>query len=253
MVTAPSSSSRTSSYSAAPSAWATPPSTWPRHCSGSSPCRRRRPARDCRMRTSPVSGSTATRNPWTLNATERGRAAPVALGPDRPALPRRGVDQSLSVAAVRSPRRASAAGPAGLGRRTQARRRARRRRPAPPCRPPRCRPSRTRRCRAGPRRCRTGGCAIRSAVVPARWPRAGRARWWCRCRTRRCRPPGRSAPSGSSRIRRVGEVPARAGRWRSSRSPCPRRRSQSGPSGGRTPLPARERVAATRSRHWSRP
>ncbi|SHW52337.1 Uncharacterised protein [Mycobacteroides abscessus subsp. abscessus] len=53
-------------------ACATPPSTWPRHCWGLTTTPASAVCTDCRMRTVPVCGRTATRNAWTLKATERG-------------------------------------------------------------------------------------------------------------------------------------------------------------------------------------
>ena len=60
-----------------PSDWATPPSTWPRHCIG---LMTRPASAACTLRRTliaPVFLFTATRNAWTLKATERG--VPVAV------------------------------------------------------------------------------------------------------------------------------------------------------------------------------
>ena len=72
MVTRPASSTLTSSYSAAPSACAMPPSICPRHCLGLTTTPASAAWTLCRIRSSPVPVFTATRKPWTLNATERG-------------------------------------------------------------------------------------------------------------------------------------------------------------------------------------
>ena len=73
VITRPEESSRTSSNSAAPSACATPPSTWPRSCTGLSTVPASTAWTDCSTRISPVSAQTATRNPWTVNDTDRDR------------------------------------------------------------------------------------------------------------------------------------------------------------------------------------
>ncbi len=71
VVTRPVAEIRTSSNSAAPSACATPPSTWPRSWTGLSTVPASTACTDCRMRISPVAALTATRNPWAQNVTDR--------------------------------------------------------------------------------------------------------------------------------------------------------------------------------------
>ena len=73
VVTRPPESSRTSSNSAAPSACPTPPSTCPRSWTGLSTVPASTAWTDCSTRISPVSAQTATRNPWTVNDTDRDR------------------------------------------------------------------------------------------------------------------------------------------------------------------------------------
>ncbi len=85
MVTSPRSSTRTRSNRVAPRACATPPSTWPRHCSGFITRPASAPWTLRRIRISPLSGSTASRNHCELNATERGEPpqcpSPVSVTP----------------------------------------------------------------------------------------------------------------------------------------------------------------------------
>ena len=73
VVTRPAASSRTSSNRAAPSACATPPSTWPRSCTGLITVPASTACTDCRILISPVRTSTATRKPCTANDTDRER------------------------------------------------------------------------------------------------------------------------------------------------------------------------------------
>ncbi|OUD85137.1 hypothetical protein BC477_12050 [Clavibacter michiganensis subsp. michiganensis] len=71
---------------AVPIACAVPPSTWPRSCAGLSTVPASTACTERRMRTSPVAGSTATRNACTLNARER-RAPSSCAAADRPSGP----------------------------------------------------------------------------------------------------------------------------------------------------------------------
>ena len=173
MVTVPSPSRIISSYSAVPIACATPPSTWPRHCSGFITKPASAACTDCRIRTSPVAVSTATRKPCTLNASERGAPSWRPVGGQRAA----GLDQVGERRAACRPRVQTVASGApavardrrpGRPRRARSSRQQRgrgrvhglaRRRPCPP--------SRTRRCRsaaASVSDCRT---RTRAASVPS--------------------------------------------------------------------------------------
>ena len=102
MVTRPSASRSTCSARVAPSAWATPPSTWPRHCSGfmtvpaSAVCTLRR------IRISPVPRVDGDPEPLGVERDRPRAAAPVALGASRPP-PRRAI--SLQRRARRAGRR----------------------------------------------------------------------------------------------------------------------------------------------------
>jgi hypothetical protein len=73
VVTRPPPLTRTSSNKAAPSACATPPSTWPRSCTGLMTVPASTACTDCRIRISPVSTLTATRNPCTQEVADRAR------------------------------------------------------------------------------------------------------------------------------------------------------------------------------------
>jgi hypothetical protein len=73
VTTRPAPSTTTESNSAAPRACATPPSTWPRSCTGLSTVPASTACTDCSTRISPVAAQTATRNPCTVNATDRVR------------------------------------------------------------------------------------------------------------------------------------------------------------------------------------
>ena len=189
---------------------ATPPSTCPRHCAGFITKPASAACTDCRIRTSPVSGSTATRTAWTLND-------------ERPLRRRTRCRRATSPSADRCCGRC---GRDELGeRRRAARPRARRPLRAAVARD-RCRRARRRSRACAPERpargvqrlagdgdpgrregagvvadgrCRSSRRAIRStsasSTVAAIW-RVHRAS--CRCRTRPCRPRGRYVPSGRS-------------------------------------------------------
>ena len=88
--------------------WATPPSICPRHCSGFMTKPASADCTDCRMRTVPVSGSTATRTACTLNASERWSpcSLPSAIEPSARAPLGRGGIATISAKPIsRSPTR----------------------------------------------------------------------------------------------------------------------------------------------------
>ena len=139
----------TCSYSAAPSACATPPSTWPRHCSGliTVPA-----SAACTLLQDPdLAGRRVHRDPEALHVEG-----------DRPRRARRCVALGRAQPTRRPPpARRRRPGRDQLGQRSRGAQRA----PAPRRR---CRSSRRRRCRARPRRCRTAARSIRPTCAPER-------------------------------------------------------------------------------------
>ena len=110
-MTSPRSSTRTVSKSVAPSACATPPSTWPRHCIGfiTLPASAAWTLR--RMRISPVSGSTARRNHWALKATERGEPPQWPSAATRPSRPAPRPPRTAPSASTTRPAQSTASAP----------------------------------------------------------------------------------------------------------------------------------------------